>query len=134
MIFLDSSFIIAYANEQDSLHDKALSIATDLDNGKYGTPVITDYVFDEVITTILVRTKNLKKVMEIGEKLLDTTLMLRIDVNLFDETWRNFKDQKEAKLSFTDCSIIVACKANGIATLATFDSDLKKLSKLSVID
>jgi len=42
MIFLDSSLMVAYSNEADENHEKALKIARDLDRGRYGTPVITD--------------------------------------------------------------------------------------------
>jgi predicted nucleic acid-binding protein len=134
MIFLDSSFIMAYSNEQDYFHKRALEIAIELAEDKYGTPVITDYVFDEVMTGILSRTKNLKKTVETGDKLLNTTLMIRMDADLFTETWKNFRDQHQPKLSFTDCSIIAACKLNGIAKLATFDGELKRISRLSVVD
>ena len=66
MILLDSSLIVAYSNEADENHEKALKIVKDLERGKYGTPAITDYIFDEIVTVMLVKTKNLKKVLELG--------------------------------------------------------------------
>lgn len=40
MILLDSSFIIAYLNEADVNHAKALRMVKDIDDGKYGTRLI----------------------------------------------------------------------------------------------
>jgi len=134
MIFLDSSFLVAYSNEEDSLHAKAMKVASDLADGKYGMPVITDYIFDEVITILLVRTKNFRKAIETGEKLIGTTLFLHMDSALFSDSWSIFKNQNNPRLSFTDCSIVAVCKANGIGTLVTFDRDLKEDSKLNIVD
>jgi predicted nucleic acid-binding protein len=61
MILLDSSFIMAYSNEADVNHAKALSIIKDIERDKHGTPIITDYVFDEVVTVMLMKTKKLGK-------------------------------------------------------------------------
>ncbi len=134
MIFLDSSFIIAYSNEYDSFHEKAIGIAKDLAADKYGTPVITDYVFDEVMTCMLSRTKDLRKAVETGERLLDTTLLLRIESTVFDESWKIFKTQRNHKLSFTDCSILAACKMNGVDKIVTFDRGLREEGKLNVVN
>ena len=53
MIFIDTSLIVAFANEADEFHKRAVEIVREIDSGKYGTPVLTDYIFDETITTLL---------------------------------------------------------------------------------
>lgn len=78
MILLDSSFIVAYSNEADENHERAFQIARDVDKGKYGTPVITEYIFSEVVTIMLIKTKNLEKTFELGEALLSSTLLLEL--------------------------------------------------------
>jgi predicted nucleic acid-binding protein len=110
MILLDSSFIVAYSNEADENHSKALQIAIDIDKGKYGTPIITDYVFNEVVTVMLIKTKNLLKVVELGETLLNAALLFRIDEEIFSLAWRIFKEQRNPNLSFTDCTSIALCR------------------------
>ena len=72
MILLDSSLIVAYSNEADENHEKALKIVREMEKGRYGTLIITDYIFDEVVTVMLVKTKNLEKVSELGEALLNS--------------------------------------------------------------
>ena len=49
LILLDSSLIVAYSNEADENHAKAKQVIEDVAKERYGTPVITDYVFDEVV-------------------------------------------------------------------------------------
>jgi len=127
MIFLDSSFIIAYLNEADENHAKSLNIVKDIDRGRYGTPVITDYIFDEVVTVMLIKTKNLEKVIQAGEIILNSSLLFRIDENLFNLVWKIFKEQQKPMFSFTDCATIAICRTNGISNIATFDKDFKKL-------
>lgn len=133
MILLDSSLIVAYSNEADENHAKALQIVEDLERGKYGTLVITDYIFDEVVTVMLVKTKNLEKVLELGETLLNSTLLFRINEDLFNQAWRLFKEQGKPKFSFTDCTSIAVCRANGISNIATFDEDFLKLGEYNII-
>jgi predicted nucleic acid-binding protein len=133
MILLDSSFIIAYLNEADVNHAKALRMAKDIDDGKYGPKIITDYIFDEVITVMLYKTKKLKQVAEAGEMLLRANRLFTIDGDAFDLTWATFKEQKRTMLSFTDCASIAVCRANGISNVATFDEGFRRSEELSAI-
>ncbi|MEM2990846.1 MAG: PIN domain-containing protein [Halobacteria archaeon] len=133
MILLDSSLIVAYSNESDENHARALQIVRDLERDKYGTLVITDYIFNEVVTVMLVKTKNLEKVLELGETLLNSTVLFRVNEDLFNEAWRLFKEQSKPKFSFTDCTSIAACKANGISNIATFDEDFLNLGEYNII-
>lgn len=133
MILLDSSFIVAYLNEADENHSKAIRVADDLDKGKYGTPVMTDYIFDEVITVMLMKVKNIAKASEVGEALLNSTLLLRIDEHIFDLAWSMFKKQDKPRFSFTDCTTIAICKVNGITKIATFDKEFQNLKEYTII-
>jgi len=133
MILLDSSFLIAYLNEADINHAKALRMAKDIDDGKYGPTIITDYIFDEVITVMLYRTRKLKQVAEAGEMLLRANRLFSIDRDTFDLTWGTFKEQKRTMLSFTDCASIAVCRTNGISNVATFDEEFRRSEGLSVI-
>ena len=133
MILLDSSFIVAYLNEVDENHTKALQIAEDIDKGKYGTPVITDYIFDEVITVMLIKVRDIEKVSEVGEALLNSTLLLRVSEHTFNLAWSIFKEQDKPNFSFTDCTSIATCKVNRITKIATFDKDFQNLKEYIII-
>ena len=133
MIFLDSSLIVAHSNEADENHAKALEIIKDVTKGRYGTSVITDYIFDEVMTVMLSKTKSMRRTVDLGEKLLGATLLLRIDDSSFDLAWKIFKEQRKPTLSFTDCASIATCRANGISNIATFDEDFQGIEEFTVI-
>ena len=61
MILLDTSLIVAYANTADQNHGRAVEVMKAVAEGVYGTPVITDYVFNEVVTVTLIKAKSLAK-------------------------------------------------------------------------
>ncbi|MBS7635654.1 type II toxin-antitoxin system VapC family toxin [Candidatus Bathyarchaeota archaeon] len=133
MILLDSSLIVAYFNKSDLNHAKALKVIGDLEKGLYGKPIITDYIFDEVLTVMLFKIRNVALVVDFGEKLLDATLMLRVDEDSFRIAWKIFKDQEKPILSFTDCTSIAICKTNGISKIATFDEDFRTMREIKII-
>lgn len=52
-IFLDTSFLVAFYNKKDKNHLSARRFISNEDNG--GSFVISDYIFDEVLTVLMVR-------------------------------------------------------------------------------
>lgn len=133
MILLDSSFFVAYLDERDRYHKHALKIQKEIDGGKYGTMIITDYIFDEVVTRMLRGINDIVKVTRYGEDILNNVDMSRVDENIFDLSWKIFKEQKGTRFSFTDCTNIAVCRTNGISAICTFDSDFTKIKDLNVI-
>ena len=132
MIFLDSSFLISFEVEKDSNHVKAVKIMHDILNHKYGSPVISDYIFDETVTMTLAKT-DLKKAIAAGKGMKMSYEMKKIDERLFEESWKTFADQIKTRLSFTDCTIISLMREKGIRNIATFDEDFKKIETVNVI-
>ena len=133
MIFLDTSFLVAYSHEKDENHEKALELMKDIAKGKYGKLCVSDYIFDETVTVVFARTKKLEEAVKIGEKLIDGTGILDIDDFLFDMSWDIFKNQKDSEFSFTDCTTISAMIKIRIANIATFDKEFKKIKNINVI-
>ena len=133
MIFLDSSFLIAYSNPVDEHREKAVKIMDDLIAGKYGKPYVSDYVFDEVVTVVFVRTKDLSLAITIGNILKNSLEIINIDNELFDKSWQIFKSQANTKFSFTDCTILAAMERDGIKYVATFDEDFDSIKDVGVI-
>ncbi len=133
MILLDTSFIVSYYNIRDENHDKAIELMKEIESGKYGDICITDYIFDECITVILVRIKNLEKTVEIGSLLRKSTTVLRVENDIFEDSWDIFRSQKNTTLSFTDCTTLALMVKENIKNIATFDEDFSKIKKLNVI-
>jgi len=133
MIFLDSSFLIAYYNPSDEHKERAIKIMDDLIKGKYGSPIVSDYVFDEVVTLFFTRFKNKSLAISVGEILKGALEIININGELFEESWEIFKNQKNTNFSFTDCTILAVMQDCGISRIATFDEDFLKVKNIKVV-
>ncbi len=121
MIFLDSSFLVAYAVQGDSNHSASVELMEDVVGSTYGPPVISDYIFDETATVIFLRTKELRKSGSVGDAMLKSFRVLRVDEVAFGAAWRRFRSQKGTRYSFTDCTTIELMHRYGVGYIATFD-------------
>lgn len=133
VIFLDSSFLVSLGVDSDQNHNIAEEIKESLKERRYGEALISDYVFDEIVTVTLQKTKSLERARKVGDNLRKSMRIIGIDREIFEESWRIFKNQKNTKFSFTDCSIIAVMDANGIKNIATFDKDFKKVEEINVV-
>jgi len=134
MIILDTSFLFAYYNDNDYFHEDSVKLAPEILSGKYGPVFISDYVFDEFMTIAFNKIKDLDKIVKIGENVLFFTNLIYVDEDVFKDSWEIFKNQKDTKMSFTDCSILALMKYRGISNIATFDEDFLKISKINVVN
>jgi len=131
MIILDTSFIVSYYNLADDNHNGALEIMNKILKENLNV-CISDFIFSECATVLLAKLKDLNKVVEICEKIKKIDI-IRVDENLFEETWDIFKKQEKAKLSFIDCSIIALSKLKEIEKVATFDQELMKIKEIDIL-
>ncbi len=132
MIFLDASFIVAYANADDKHHKRAVEIAKEIEDGVHGERAVSEYTIDEVTTVLLSRTNNYEIAVSTGKELRNL-FFIREDYALFEKTWEVFSTQKKPYISFTDCNTIAICEREGIAKLATFDVKLGEKSGLIIV-
>jgi len=129
-VFIDTNVFVAYCNIRDINHKRAVKLMKKIEDGMFGEAYISDYVFDEIVTVAMLRT-SLEKAMEIGEFLLNSDIeMLKVNDDVFNEAWEIFK---EAKMSFTDCTIAATVKLFGIEHLASFDKGFRKFEWVRVI-
>lgn len=133
MIILDTSFIVSFYNVRDENHLKARNLMPDIIKGKFGSLHISDYIFDETMTVIFIRLKNLRKTVEIGECLRRSAKLLEVGSANFEEAWKMFKKQKDTDLSFTDCTTVSLMKRMGIKNIATFDEDFVRVKGINII-
>ena len=95
--------------------------------------VVSDYVFDETVTVIFIRLRDLRRAVRIGEYLRKSVELVKVASSNFEDAWRIFKKQKETSFSFTDCTSISVMRRMNIRNIATFDSDFLKLKEVNVI-
>lgn len=130
-LILDTSFLVSYYNSRDENHVKAEELMKKIDD-KFEV-IISDYVFGECCTVLLMRLKDLKKTLEICNAIKNLE-MIRVDDSAFERAWEIFKEQKQTKMSFTDCSTVALMEMNGIKNIVTFDEDFNKVDGVNVLD
>ncbi len=133
MIFLDSSFIVACKIEDDENHRKAIDYLTKIIEERYENFITSDFIFDEVVTVVFVKTKDINAAIDAGSILRVSSIIKKIDEEVFEKSWEIFKEQRNTKLSFTDCSTIALMVKEGIKNIATFDSDFKKIKYVNIL-
>ena len=132
MIALDSSFILAYKIDNDKHHEKAVKIMIEIAQGRYGMPIISDYIFDEVVTVMMIKSE-LSTAKDIGNTLIISAIVDYIDRGIFNKSWEIFQNQKNTRFSFTDCSLLAIMDKENIKHIATFDKDFSKINNINVI-
>jgi len=130
-IVIDANVFYAYKNSRDGHHNKALNIMTEIFEGRYGEPIILDYVFDEIVS-VTMRKLGKTNAVDIGNEILNLDININeIDDISFYEAWQLFK--KNNKFNFTDCTIVAFMKIFGINQIATFDKEFNKVKDFEII-
>ena len=131
---IDANIFISYYNEDDQNHKKAIKILEDIENGKYGNAIISDYIFDEIITVSLMKIKDKQKIIAFGSAILKSeTRILKVNKDIFRKAWQLFLESN-LRMSFTDFTNFAILQLLKIKNIATFDKDFKKIKNIKVID
>ena len=132
VVFLDTGFILALRNKDDVNYPIAKNIyKNQILQGQYGKIIVTDYVYDEIMTLIVVRIKSSKFAKKTSKFVLNTPRItfLFITEEIFKESCVVFIKYFEQELSFTDCTFLAFRKKfPKNFHLATFDENLAKLT------
>jgi len=116
---------------KDSRHEDAMSYLRKIESGEAAVTRLytSDYVIDEVVTTIFSRTGSLELTKEYGQVIIESKAIerLAVDEETFLQSWELFKRMGSIGLSFTDSTSAILIKKKGINAVFTFDEHFKKL-------
>lgn len=120
---------VAFSNVSDRDYARSVEIFDNVRRGEHGQPYTSDYVFDEVITMALTRTRRVDSAIRVGKLILGSpsegirplARLLRVDEVAFSGAWDAFKSGKHPQLSFTDQTILLQVRGMTDGVLATFD-------------
>jgi len=132
MILLDTSLIVAYSNEVDENHLIATEIMERIDGEEFGRGIITDYIFDEIVTVTMARGGSVKRARRLGDLLLESLYLIKVDETQFMDAWDMFGRQT-THMSFTDCTTIAVCRLNGIPNIGTLDREFLSIGDLNIV-
>lgn len=133
VIFLDTSFIVAFFNEEDEHHKTAQKvIQKTLQKDSLIKFYFTDYVFDEIITQLKIRNVPKESIEQIGDNLLRSQLwkLIKITEVDFQNTWKMIKKYQDKEWSFTDVNSFVVMDTYKIPVYLSFDSHFSEYPKI----
>ncbi len=128
-IFIDSSYLIAIALNNDSNTKKALELIELLSEECY----ISDKVINEVVTVINTR-GDYNKAVTVYHYMVDNFKIINeYEIPNYTEKTIRIFEKYEGHLSFTDSAIIVLMLEMGIKELLSFDHEFRREGRIKVI-
>ncbi len=134
--FLDSCFFVALLNTRDEKHEDAKKLLQELKKAEYGSLLTTDYVVDEVLTTVWGHTHRKDLVItayQVTCQKPEFVQFKKLQDQHFGISWRKWEQLAEwpnKPLSFTDCTILAYMESQKIDFLVTFDSQFDGLANI----
>lgn len=122
-VFFDTSAIYAYINTKDPFHERIKNFVEIFD----GKLIITNYIFDEIITLVNSRLGH-KLAVLVGNTLLNSLQIENIWITQKNEkeSWILFTERKDKNYSFTDCVSFVVMKELDIKEYLACDDDFRR--------
>ena len=130
-IFLDTSFIVAFVNDNDSLHEKALELKDIFQNNDC---YISNLIIREIVTVIGNRIDTETAINTYNIIINLCTILEEHEIREFNNKVMELYEIFNNKLSFVDCSNIVLMRENTIKQILTFDKQFKRTNEIEVIN
>jgi uncharacterized protein len=134
VIVLDTSFLVAFYNSRDAHHAASVQPMSEIIDGGYGTALLPEYVFVELLTVLAAR-RDLAAAIHVGDILLaarEVELVPCSDV--FSAAFDAFRSQPpSAGLSFADAAIVAVARARGAARIASFDRGFARIGGIELV-
>lgn len=128
--FADSSFLVARFNLRDRSHTAAIRFTEEQKEAGSDALrlVFSDYVFDETVTALVMRSKRHDLASAAGRAVLASRnlRLVRVESPAFEEAWKLFVRRSDKRWSFTDCTSFVLMENLGIRKALTFDANFRQ--------
>lgn len=128
-VFIDTNIFAAAKLKNDVDHKQGKKLLEDALFGKYDQVYTSDYIFDEVMTLLIMRTQNHKLTYEYGNSILlsDIIEIIKVNDDIFESSWKKFCKFKDKILSFTDCTTVAIIDELKIDMIMSFDKHFEGL-------
>lgn len=122
MIFIDTSAWFALLYERAAQRPEATSTFAQIEKGRFGAPVTTDYVLDETFSLLRQRV-GLASVARLSGLIRESPSIRRVRVSesVFEESLRLMLSHADKRWSFTDCTSFVTMRETHIVRAFTWD-------------
>lgn len=122
MILIDTSAWFTLLCERAAQRPEATSTFAEIEKGRFGAPVTTDYVLDETFTLLRQRV-GLSSVARLSGLLRESPSIRRVRVSeaVFEESLRLMLSHGDKRWSFTDCTSFVTMRETHIVRAFAWD-------------
>lgn len=128
-VFLDTSFIIALAFENDDNYKSAVELKNILSEDCY----INNSVVNEIVTVSNNKGDSIKAEIMFNFLIDNFTIINEYNVINYNSKTMSIFNKHRGKLGFTDSGIITTMVEHDIQKLVTFDKSFKKEEHIEVI-
>lgn len=124
---MDTSAWYALEVEDDKHHAEAKRFLRRLASNEYGVSITTDYVLDETLTLLRIRTG-----LDVASAFVDKLKRSRsvkifwVGEEMFESAVRTFRDSHGKSWSFTDCTSFALMKELSIPAAYAFDEHFRE--------
>jgi uncharacterized protein len=127
IVFADTGGWAAFFNSRDQYHDQAVA-AVQAITGQAVTFVISDYILDETLTLLRMKTGHAQAV-QCGQWLLESPLVrqVRVSEDLWRQAWSLFQQYDDQAFSFTDCVSFVVMRQHKLREAFGFDRHFESM-------
>lgn len=128
-VLIDTGVLYADHDTAATRHDSARKALEAVYDGRYGQPLVSKYVFDELLTLTVSRTDSVEAATTVGDRILGRgpypsvfDLLDVSDAEFFEalEVFGRYSDQN---LSFTDATLVAQARRNEVDGVLSFDDD-----------
>jgi hypothetical protein len=125
-VFVDTSALVALFNKNDTHHLRAKTVLEKIREDRTRM-LITDYIFDECVTTVLSAAGH-QSAVTIGDFLLGSRIIeiVWLDNGMKLRAWEYFRRHSDKLFSFTDCTSFIVMKELRVNRFFSFDSDFRQ--------
>jgi predicted nucleic acid-binding protein len=132
-VFVDTGVFYAHHDEDSNRHDAATDAMETVLDGDYGTPMTSDYVFDETVTLAVSRFADPDRALVVGDRILGRGQfpavidLLFVGHKGFQSAVETIQRYDDHGLSFTDATTIALLERHDVERVLSFDDDFDGL-------
>lgn len=132
-VLVDTGVLYADHDTDATRHDAADEALGAVYDGEFGTPYLSDYIYDEAITLTLRRTNSFVAAKRLGERLRGVDPyppayeLLHVSTAAFADAVSVFERYDDQGLSFTDATTVALARRHEVDHVLSFDDDFDGL-------
>lgn len=128
-VLVDTGVLYADHDTDASRHDDASGALEATYDGEFGTPYVSDSIYDEAVTLTLKRAGSVTAAKRLGKRLRGVDSypavygMLDVSTAVFADAVDVFERYDDQRLSFTDATTVALCRRHDVDSVLSFDDD-----------